>query len=432
MWCPRCGRPTSENIGYCLGCRLPTTPPRRRSWAAWLAGLVCVLVAGTVGVYLLVPDSASPWSVDEWTRYEAVSPDVSTIDSIEAWPKPAPADEKPDFPALFSELSTGVVPVYAVTCDGTGSGTGFLVAPTTVVTAAHVIEGAAAVAVQVDGIPFAARVTGLDTAADLAVIELGRNASGRVLTFAESDPGIEQNLAALGYPLNEPLRMTEGTVLKRDHSESVDGKVLNNLIETDIVTQPGNSGGPLIDARGQVAGVVIAGPEAPVGPTLAVQVTEVKHRLANMPSPRPVSCDSPPLGPPGEDPVLLPDAADTRTTEIAYTLAQYFGGINNGDYASAYDQLSPTLQGKVSYAEFSQGVSTSYDYDFQILDADLGSDHAQVWLTFTSLQDPALGPDGASCTLWSLDYEFRRIYDGRFLIEQVTGHENNSGYRTCN
>ncbi|NED94790.1 hypothetical protein G1H11_05645 [Phytoactinopolyspora alkaliphila] len=58
------------------------------------------------------------------------------------------------------------------------------------------------------------------------------------------------------------------------------------------------------------------------------------------------------------------------------------------------------------------------------------SEGAYVWLEFVSLQAPGYGPDGETCTYWSLDYELV-WYGGWLLIDRVTGHGDSSGHTSC-
>lgn len=339
------------------------------------------------------------------------------------------ADSRADFSQIFTRVSSGVVPVTSVACGGGGGGSGFLIDPNTLLTAAHVVDGAVAVSAQVDGEPHHAEVIGFDDSADLAVLEIDQGAAGTALQIADSDPVAGDQVAALGYPLGAPLRLTEGRVLAVDRPASVEGSVRYDLLESDAAGWNGNSGGPLVDRNGNVVGVVIAGPTNG-SRTFAVKASEVRSRMSAMPEPPTVTCEQPPLGPDDEAAAGLPGSTQL-TDAVAETFAAYFSGINSGDYARAYDQLSPRLTRSDGFESFAEGVSTSYDFAFDVRDSDISSDSAFVWLEFVSLQDPDLGPDGESCTQWSLEYELVKSGDGRFLIDRVRGHEATSGHRPC-
>lgn len=148
-----------------------------------------------------------------------------------------------------------------------------------------------------------------------------------------------------------------------------------------------------------------------------------------MPAPTPAHCDGPLLGPDSDVSDQFP--AEDLTREVAITLADYFFGINSGDYRLAYEQLSPRIRNNGTFESFADGVSTSHDFGFEFVAVDLQSDYAWVWLEFVSLQDAAHGPDGESCTEWSLEYELILAADGRFLIDRVAGRGGTSGHQPC-
>lgn len=427
MYCTRCGVSLPDGARICAECgEAPMTPRRHSPWLAGFAVVCAIVIAAGVLAALELKGSltnGSALSTRETSSVPAVPPTSRSSTSTPA-----------DFAQVYRRLSSGVVPITAVVCDGTGTGSGFLVDSRTVVTAAHVVDGAVAVSVQVDGRPHTAWVTRIDPSIDLALLQIGQVAAGSSLQIAGTDPAGGTSVAALGYPEGTPLRMTEGSVVGRDRSVSIlDGSTLHGLLETDADAQRGNSGGPLIDRQGRVVGVVIAGDPRPSGQTFAVPASIIGPRVSepdSMPIPAAVQCDGRLLGP--EDDTAAQFPVEDLSREVARTLADYFVGINTGDYRLAYDQLSPRIRGgSRGFESFADGVSTSYDFGFDILDADLQPDYAWVWLEFVSLQDPALGPDGESCTEWSLVYEFVRADDRRFLIDRVSGRGDTSGHQPC-
>jgi hypothetical protein len=117
---------------------------------------------------------------------------------------------------------------------------------------------------------------------------------------------------------------------------------------------------------------------------------------------------------------------------VESTLDAYFGGINSGDPQTAWMQLSPSWQQRSSLDEFADAVRTTHDSDFVVQDASYTGGRADVWLEFTSTQDPELGPDpGEACTRWSLDYVLLEQPDGTFLIDDVAGHGGTTGHSPC-
>jgi serine protease Do len=135
---------------------------------------------------------------------------------------------------------------------GAGSGSGFIIDPAGIaVTNNHVVTGAATLDVFVGGAeePLSARVLGVSECADLAVIDI----DGEGYSFLEWYAGpIEPNLEvrAAGFPVGDPeYTLTQGIVSKADADGESSWSSVDSVIEHDAAIQPGNSGGPLLDAE---------------------------------------------------------------------------------------------------------------------------------------------------------------------------------------
>jgi putative serine protease PepD len=159
--------------------------------------------------------------------------------------------------AIYAAASAGVVQVRA----GSASGTGFVVdADGTIVTNAHVVDGASDARVRFDHDNLVdARIVGVDQSTDLAVLRVDPTKVDRLhpLALANSDQVRVGDLAvAIGYPLGLDRTATAGIVsgLGRD-IKAPNGFTIDKVIQTDAPLNPGNSGGPLLDARGRVIGV---------------------------------------------------------------------------------------------------------------------------------------------------------------------------------
>lgn len=135
-----------------------------------------------------------------------------------------------------------------------GSGTGFYVAPTMLVTAAHVIEGCSAVAM-IDGTPL--DIVASDSTLDLAVLSGATDAGAWLKLSALEVPKLGETVTALGYPyytsLDQGLTVTSGNV---SALRGIDGS--SNRVMITAPVQPGNSGGPLLNKKGAVIGVVVS------------------------------------------------------------------------------------------------------------------------------------------------------------------------------
>lgn len=139
--------------------------------------------------------------------------------------------------------------------DREGSGTGIIFHEDGwIVTNAHVVESASAIRVRApDRGELAAQLFGVSPCDDLAVIKVP-GAGFKKAVFGDSNnlnPG--EDVIAIGYPLGRPdISVTRG-VVSRLH-ETLDQ--LQDLIQTDASVNPGNSGGPLLNMKGEVVGII--------------------------------------------------------------------------------------------------------------------------------------------------------------------------------
>ena len=161
-----------------------------------------------------------------------------------------------DIPELVEELQPSVVSI--VLDDGEGSGV--IVDDDTIVTNAHVVGGASEVQVVLaSGRRVGAEVEAVDVRTDLAVLSLpGEDLPGA--TFADELPRVGELAIAIGNPLGFEQTVTAGIVsgLHRAIPSSGQTPALIDLIQTDAPISPGNSGGALVNGRGEVIGVNVA------------------------------------------------------------------------------------------------------------------------------------------------------------------------------
>ncbi|WP_433087959.1 S1C family serine protease [Dactylosporangium sp. CA-052675] len=173
------------------------------------------------------------------------------------------ASGPPTTAQIYQAVAPSVVTIETTLPDGGATGTGVVAnAAGMILTAFHVVKGGTAIKVRfADGTESAARVAGSNAELDIATLTpatlpdvlvpavLGN--SGRI--------AVGNDVVAIGNQLGLTSSTTTGVISGLDRAAAnPDGTKLTGLIQFDAAVNPGSSGGPLVNAKGEVIGIVVA------------------------------------------------------------------------------------------------------------------------------------------------------------------------------
>jgi LysM repeat protein len=188
---------------------------------------------------------------------------------------------------------SGVFRIIGTTCDGQlrfYRGTGFLIGPGLLVTAAHVVDGFRGFALnRIDNDPAeqSATLIGVDTAADVALLRTATG-DGYQFSFQDTLPAAGADVGLIGYSgARAPVRPIRGTVNQTDLAIAAYGDNDQfhpaQVIEHDLQSNGGDSGAPLLDpVTGRVVGINVASDPKLVGIRYAVYPAPAEALVAQL------------------------------------------------------------------------------------------------------------------------------------------------------
>jgi serine protease Do len=234
-----------------------------------------VVTTRPVGVPTRRPvERALPGAVNFADIAEAINPSVVNIDATSRGRRPHGAG--PDTP--FDSL-----PRDRRDVPRRGAGSGFLIDTSGhILTNHHVVEDAERITVKLaDGRSLRARIVGTDPDADVALIKVDADPRLPVAPIGDSsDLRVGDWVCAIGNPLGYEHTLTVGVVSYKGRKLFDAG--LDDYIQTDAAINFGNSGGPLINARGEVIGINAAVSSRAANIGFAVPINTAAANLAQL------------------------------------------------------------------------------------------------------------------------------------------------------
>jgi len=204
----------------------------------------------------LLPVGAKVSGMDFSAIVERFGPAVVNISVTGKARATSNEDEGPDFNDPFFDFFRRFAPQMPRSQQPVrGQGSGLIIAADgLILTNAHVVDGASEVTVKLtDRREFIAKVQGVDKQTDIAVLRIE---AADLPTAIIGDPGhvrVGEAVLAIGSPFGFENSASAGIVSAKSRSLPDDNYV--PFIQTDVAVNPGNSGGPLFNARGEVIGI---------------------------------------------------------------------------------------------------------------------------------------------------------------------------------
>ncbi len=232
-----------------------------------------------------------------------------------------------------------------------GSGSGFWVTPSIVLTNNHVVSFNEDIKVEdYDDNVYSATVIATDTVRDLALLEVPGD-HGRVLEWSTRGVGLAERVYAIGYPGNVHMTITEGIVsafIQDDYDD-------RGYIQTDSAINPGNSGGPLVDKCGRVVGVNTYTLYDSENIGFAIDYEQVQKRAYEL-------IEASQKATPEERVIGYP-------SEQAEVVAKYYDLLYAGELEKAYDYYAQSRKARLPYDNWKKGFDNTVSIRFKSVES---------------------------------------------------------------
>jgi S1-C subfamily serine protease len=237
-----------------------TNPGQRVALAAWVLGLA--MVFGWL--------FQANWNQPVSGGNPSPSPEDKPVFGAVA-PSSLTSEEQRTI-GIYSRISPAVVNITSTTLgvdafmnvmpqSGVGSGI-LLTTSGYILTNAHVVENAKRLEVTLlnDPTPYPAKLIGGDMSYDMALLKIEPRTAGKpfptVPTGSSGGLKVGQQVVAIGNPFGLKSTLTTGVISSLGRRlQAENGRVMENIIQTDAAINPGNSGGPLLDSSGRLIGM---------------------------------------------------------------------------------------------------------------------------------------------------------------------------------
>ncbi len=237
-----------------------------------------------------------------------------------------------------------------------------------IVTNNHVIDGADVISVRLnDGREFKGRVVGADASTDLALVKIEADDLPSIPVGDSDALKVGEWVLAVGNPFNMTSTVTAGIVSAKARSLGVYNNGVESFIQTDAAINQGNSGGALVNARGELVGInsVLYSPTgAYAGYGFAIPTSIMTKVVADLKEYGVVQRAM--LGIRGaaidDDQQMLPEETKKKVKELGATSGVLVGEVVDGGSADGYlkvDDVIIGLDGKhvKNFAELQEGLA---------------------------------------------------------------------------